>query len=86
MKGIKHGCHKKFRNSVVRNLAPNSASFWGFWRKFRTILGVLEEIPRHLGILPKIPRHFGGLAAEFRLKNGNSKPPHVKRYFLEIKT
>ena len=80
-----HGCHKKFRNSVVRNLAPNSASFGGFCGKFRVILGFLGEIPYHFGALPKIPRHFGDLAAEFRLRNDNCKPPRVKRYFWRLK-
>ena len=76
---------KKFRNSVLRNLAPNSAPFGGFCGKFRIILGFFGEIPYHFGALPKIPRHFGDLAAEFRLRNDNCKPPRVKRYFWRLK-
>ena len=59
---------KKFRNSVVRNLAPNSASFGGFAGNSVLIWGFLGEIPRHLGVLPKIPHRFEVLAAEFRIK------------------
>ena len=72
---------KKFRNSVVRNLAPNSASFWSFCGKFRIIWGFWGKFRVILGVLPKIPYHFGGLAAEFRLKP-MCKPPRVKRYFF----